>query len=82
MANQPPTQADIDNTSQKLPMKLRELLELKEKLKNNKDKKKRVKITNGPDDKGAEIPLRASAQLKKMDHETDEKFLNRVERVI
>ena len=78
LANQPPSAKDLEsNSNEKLPMKLRELLELKEKLKNNKKKKG---LSNKPDDRGADIPLRQSVQLKKQEHETEAKFLNRVDK--
>ena len=80
LANQAPLSKDLEGKDDKLPMKLRELLELKEKLK-EKSKKKQNILAMKPDDRGAEIPLRETVQLKKLSHESDAKFLNRVEKV-
>lgn len=83
MANQAPSAKELDMTNEKLPMKLRELIELKEKLATPKSKKKGQKLVlaNRPDDKGAEIPLRPVPQLKKLEHESEEKFLSRIDKV-
>ena len=80
LANQAPLSKDLEGKDDKLPMKLRELLELKEKLK-EKSKKKQNILAMKPDDRGDEIPLRGTVQLKKLSHESDAKFLNRVEKV-
>lgn len=81
LANQAPSAKDLDGQQDKLPMKLREILELKEKLKEKSKTKKYSVLAMKPDDRGAEIPLRETAQLKKLSHESEAKFLNRVEKV-
>jgi hypothetical protein len=80
LANQAPSPKDLEGRDEKLPMKLRELLELKEKLKEKSKKKEKI-LPMKADDRGAEIPLRQTVQLKKLDHESDSKFLNRIEKV-
>ncbi len=64
---------------------MREYLYYKEKSeKERKLKKKNNKIyeDKGPDDKGAEEPVRPSVDLKKSANESETAFLNRVNKVI
>ncbi|CAF0964185.1 unnamed protein product, partial [Brachionus calyciflorus] len=101
-ANEAPKEDD----DEKLPSKLREYLELNDKLKqkknelktqNNtiKNKKEKIKgkkkleekalkelLKNGPDEKGAEIPVRPAAKLERFKNESDTAYLNRIERQV
>lgn len=88
-ANQAPKGKDEDE--QKLPSKLREMMDLKNKLqkeridaKKKKESKQKLKtiVFNKPDEKGAEIPLKPVPEIKKNEAESESAFLNRVDRVI
>jgi hypothetical protein len=78
-ANQAPKTSD-DN---KIPMKLREYLELNEKIKDTLSKKKTVNevLNKKPDERGADVPLRPVNRFKKSKNETEFQFLNRIEKV-
>lgn len=91
-ANQAPKTTD-DN---KIPMKLREYLELNEKLKdtNKKFSKKNKKsdskakknalsevLNKKPDERGANVPLRPVNKFIKSKNESELQFLNRIEKV-
>lgn len=39
-------------------------------------------LSNKPDDKGAEVPIRKVAKLEKLKHESEAHFLNRVEKEV
>jgi hypothetical protein len=85
-ANQDPCKKDQDE--QKIPLKLREYLDLNKQIKDkqlvdSKTKRKNVKsvLANKPDSKGAEVPLRVVPELKQKETESENAFLNRVEHV-
>jgi hypothetical protein len=88
-ANQGPCKNDQDE--QKIPLKLREYLDLnkqindRELLRHNTKKQKQLRLksvlVNKPDDRGAEVPLRNVPEMKKKVSESENAFLNRVEHV-
>ena len=105
-ANKEPSKSDLDVTDEKLPMKMREAIELKSKIeerlkqgskmtkaqseksgfvKGGKSKRQKKLVSelmsNRPDDRGAEVPIRKYDGFKKLDHESEAHFLNRIERV-
>jgi hypothetical protein len=107
MANQAPSK-DEQNSDGRLPGKLREYMDLKNRFDRTKRdaitkinaqndsirKRKKAKgknslpirianevFANKPDDKGAEVPLRATQKLKQMPFESETAYLNRVENV-
>ena len=91
-ANQKPFDNDADE--QKIPVKMREYLELNKKL---KEKRQSIKKTLGakklknkeiafvydtkPDDKGAETNIRPTPEFKKLQNESEASFLNRIDQV-
>lgn len=88
-ANQAPKGKDEEE--QRMPSKLREMMELKDKLakerintKKKKEAKQKIKeiVFNKPDEKGAEMPLKPVPEIKKNEAESEKAFLNRVDNVI
>ncbi len=80
-ANQAPDFKDEN----KLSSKMREYLYYKEKSEKERSLKKKsnnIYEDKGPDEKGAEEPVRPTIDLKKSTNESETSFLNRVDKVV
>lgn len=85
-----------DEDEQKIPVKMREYLELNKKLKEKRETIKKEKGVNKlkknkeiafvysskPDDRGAEVAVRPTPDFKKLQNESESAFLNRIDQEV